>query len=255
MGDKKRKDNKLSPSRTACHYVDLRSRLLEEKVLRDSRSYDVIRGWYSDDTFDKILSEKSKERNFLHRAALQNQIIEKRRVSRESDEARQRERKINEQTIDLVREEDIRNEERKRDIRERLRAEKEATFKARNLWRDMRREAIREENKKIAEIVVEKEVEFKRLTEKKVNFVVRRRRERERERNNNNEKEKTRSRRVEIKGLFFFPPFVPSFFSFPFSFSFVTERHQCHERSDDGENSEEDVGRREQDEGEGGHLQ
>lgn len=179
MSDKKRKDNKLSPSRTACHYVDLRSRLLEEKVLRDSRSFDVIRGWYSDDTFDKILSEKSKERNFLHRGALQNQIIEKRRLSRESDEARQRERKINEQTIDLVREEDIRNEERKRDTRERLRAEKEATFKARNLWRDMRREAIREENKKIAEVVVEKEVEFKRLTEKKVNFVVRRRRKRE----------------------------------------------------------------------------
>lgn len=173
MRDKKRKDNKLSPSHTACHNVDLRSRLLEEKVRRDSRSFDVIRGWYSDDTFDKMLSGKSNERNLLHRAGLQNQIIEKRRISRESDESEQRERKINEQTIDLVREEDIRNEERKREIRTRLRAEKEAMFKARDLWRDIRRAAISEENKKIAEIVVEKEVEFKRLTEKKVNFVVR----------------------------------------------------------------------------------
>ncbi|XP_047351413.1 meiosis-specific nuclear structural protein 1-like [Vespa velutina] len=158
---------KLFRSPTACSFVDIQSRLLEEKIKKDSQSIDIIRQWYSDDTMDKMQLAKLEENKLLYRADLQNQIIEKRRILREFDEERQRERKIIEQMIDVIHEEDIRAEERKKEIQTCLQAEKEAIFEARKVWKDIQKAAINEENKKIAEIIVEKEVEHKRQMEKK----------------------------------------------------------------------------------------
>ncbi|XP_046818075.1 meiosis-specific nuclear structural protein 1-like [Vespa crabro] len=158
---------KLFRSPTACSFVDLQSRLLEEKIKKDSQSIDIIRQWYFDDTLDKMQLAKLEENKLLYRADLQNQIIEKRRILQEFDEERQRERKIIEQMIDVIHEEDIRAEERKKEIQTCLQAEKEATFEARKVWKDIQKAAINEENKKIAEIIVEKEVEHKRQMEKK----------------------------------------------------------------------------------------
>ncbi|XP_035722835.1 meiosis-specific nuclear structural protein 1-like [Vespa mandarinia] len=158
---------KLFRSPTACSFVDLQSRLLEEKIKKDSQSIDIIRQWYFDDTLDKMQLAKLEENKLLYRADLQNQIIEKRRILREFDEERQRERKIIEQMIDVIHEEDIRAEERKKEIQTCLQAEKEATFEAKKVWKDIQKATINEENKKIAEIIVEKEIEHKRQMEKK----------------------------------------------------------------------------------------
>ncbi|KAL2726623.1 meiosis-specific nuclear structural protein 1-like [Vespula squamosa] len=159
---------KLSPSPTACFIVDLQSRLLEEKIHKDAQSFEMIQRCYFDETLNKMLLAKLEEDKRLYCADLQNQIIEKRRILRELDEEKQRDRKIMEQTMDAIRAEDIRKEERKKEIQICLQAEKEASLEARKIWRDIKKDTISKENKKMADIMVEKEVEYKRQMEKKV---------------------------------------------------------------------------------------
>ncbi|KAF7403855.1 hypothetical protein HZH68_006649 [Vespula germanica] len=160
-------NKKISRSPPACFLVDLQSRLLEEKIRKDAQSFDIAQRCYVDDTLNKMLLEKSEENKRLYLADLQNQIIEKRRILRELDEERQRERKIMEQMLDAIHEEDIRTEKHKQKIQTCLQAEKKATFEARKVWKDIQKATISEENKKIADIMVEKELEYKKQMEKK----------------------------------------------------------------------------------------
>ncbi|XP_043501339.1 meiosis-specific nuclear structural protein 1-like [Polistes fuscatus] len=110
---------------------------------------------------------KLEEKKRLYCADLQNQIIEKRRIMRELDEEKQRERKIIEQTIEVINDEDIRQEERKKEIQRCLQAERKAFFEARQCWKEIQKTTIEEENKKIAEAIVEKELEYKKQMKKK----------------------------------------------------------------------------------------
>ncbi|KAI4483297.1 hypothetical protein M0804_008352 [Polistes exclamans] len=152
---------------TACCLDDLKSRLIEDTIKKDSESFEIVQKWYSDDSFDKMELAKLEEKKRLYCADLQNQIIEKRRIMRELDEEKQRERKIIEQTMEVINDEDIRKEERRKEIQTCLQAERKAFFEARQCWKEIQKITIEEENKKIAKAIVEKELEYKKQMKKK----------------------------------------------------------------------------------------
>ncbi|XP_014600086.1 PREDICTED: meiosis-specific nuclear structural protein 1-like [Polistes canadensis] len=152
---------------TACSLVDLKSRLIEDTIKKDSESFEIVQKWYSYDSFDKMELAKLEEKKRLYCADLQNQIIEKRRIMRELDEEKQRERKIIEQTMEVINDEDIRKEERRKEIQTCLQAERKAFFEARQCWKEIQKITIEEENKKIAKAIVEKELEYKKQMKKK----------------------------------------------------------------------------------------
>ncbi|KAI4486884.1 hypothetical protein M0802_012254 [Mischocyttarus mexicanus] len=166
LNDKK----KISRFPTACYNVDIKSRLIEDTIKKDSQSFEIVKKWYSDDSLNKIQLAKLEEKKRLYCADLQNQIIEKRRIMRELDEEKQLERKIIEQMIEVINDEDIRKEERRKEIQRCLQAERQAFFDARKCWKEIRKTEIKEENQKIAQVIFKKELEYKKLMEEKSNI-------------------------------------------------------------------------------------
>ncbi|XP_015177314.1 PREDICTED: golgin subfamily A member 6-like protein 1 [Polistes dominula] len=161
----KKQISRYSP--TLCSLIDLKSRFIEDMIKQDSQSFEILQKWYSDDKFNKIQLANMEEMKRLYCADLQNQIIEKCRIMRELDEERQRERKIIEQTIEVINDEDIRKEEQKKEIQKCLQGERQTFFEARQCWKELQKIAIQEEEQKIAKAIAEKELEYNKQMKKK----------------------------------------------------------------------------------------
>ncbi|KAK2585251.1 hypothetical protein KPH14_009952 [Odynerus spinipes] len=164
---KLRRSKYVSLYPTGCDQANTRARLLEEKVRMEARSIELLEKWKQDKSFNEMQLAIAEEKKRRYCADLQSQIIEKRRILRELDEEKQGERKIAEEMAEAVHEEDLREEERKRETRARLQIEKDSFFEAKRTWKEIRKAAICEENKKIDKAIAEKESEYKKQMEAK----------------------------------------------------------------------------------------
>ncbi|KOC63643.1 hypothetical protein WH47_00711 [Habropoda laboriosa] len=112
-------------------------------------------------------AEKEQEKKFSYKRDLQNQMIDNRRRQREKEEEKHRERKILEEVGQTMHKEDLQAEKKKKDTVALLQAEKEAFLKARQFWKEKRREVLKQEHDEIARIVAKKEAQQKKDAEGK----------------------------------------------------------------------------------------
>lgn len=112
--------------------------------------------------------KKQQQQKSSYKRDLQNQLIDNRRRLREKEEEKHRERKIMEEVGETLHEENSEAEKRKRGTAALLQAEKDAFLKARQFWKEKRREVLRQEHDEIARIIAKREALQKREAEGKV---------------------------------------------------------------------------------------
>ncbi|CAK9824708.1 hypothetical protein ANTRET_LOCUS2833 [Anthophora retusa] len=110
---------------------------------------------------------KEQEKKLNYKRDLQNQMIDNRRREREKEEEKHRERKILEEVGVAMYKEDLEAEKKKKDTAALLQAEKEAFLKARQFWKEKRREVLKQEHDELARIIAEKEAQHKKEAEGK----------------------------------------------------------------------------------------
>lgn len=144
---------------------------LETSVIKEKKREDELRSsklnntWYLGGNLD-ITQQHQKKLNY--RKELQNQIIDNCRKQREKEEEKHRERKINEQIGETIRREDLEAEKHKKKTAFLLQAERDAFLKARQFWKDKRREVLKREHEVISKMISEKEALQRKEAEKKV---------------------------------------------------------------------------------------
>ena len=111
---------------------------------------------------------KQQQKKLSYQRDLQNQLIDNRRRLREKEEEKHRERKIMEEVGETLHEENSEAEKRKTEVATLLQAEKDAFLKARQFWKEKRREVLRQEHDEIARIIAKREALQKREAEGKV---------------------------------------------------------------------------------------
>ncbi|XP_076229250.1 uncharacterized protein LOC116431483 [Nomia melanderi] len=114
--------------------------------------------------------ERLQEKKLSYRRELQNQLINNRRRQREKEEEKHRERKILEEVGETLREEELEAEKLKRDKALLLQAERDAFLKARQIWKDKRREVLKREHDEIARIINQKETRQKEEVQQKTDI-------------------------------------------------------------------------------------
>ncbi|KAK1125082.1 hypothetical protein K0M31_006420 [Melipona bicolor] len=114
------------------------------------------------------LELKQQQKKLSYKRDLQNQLIDNRRRLREKEEEKHRERKIMEEVGETLHEENSEAEKRKRETATLLQAERDAFLKARQFWKEKRREVLKQEHDEIARIIAKREALQKREAEGKV---------------------------------------------------------------------------------------
>lgn len=146
---------------------NLESKLNEERkreeIALNSKLSDV---WpYTDDDLH-VKQEQQKKLNY--RRELQNQLMDNRRREREREEEKHRERKLLEEVGETLRKEDLETKKRAKDTALLLQTEREAFLKARQMWKDKRREVLRQEYDEVSQLIANKEALLREEAEKKV---------------------------------------------------------------------------------------
>ncbi|XP_076241873.1 uncharacterized protein LOC143183931 [Calliopsis andreniformis] len=143
----------------------LQTRLIEEKKrekeLESLKLFDI---WHMNEDLNK---KKREENKLKYKKDLQSQMIDNRRRQREEEEEKHRERKIMEQVGETIMKEDLKAEKYKKKIALLLQAEKDAFLKARQFWKDKRREVLKQEHEETSRILLEKETLHRQEVEKK----------------------------------------------------------------------------------------
>nr|XP_034179529.1 vicilin-like seed storage protein At2g18540 [Osmia lignaria] len=120
--------------------------------------------------FNEVSKTEQQERKLNYRRELQNQLINNRRRLREKEEEKHRERKILEEVGEAMLKEDLQAEKQKRETATMLQAERTAFLKAREFWKEKRREILKQEHDEISRTIAKKEAQQKREAEGKTNI-------------------------------------------------------------------------------------
>ncbi|XP_006563783.2 meiosis-specific nuclear structural protein 1 [Apis mellifera] len=113
---------------------------------------------------------KQQEEKLKYRRDLQNQLIDNRRRLREKEEEKHRERKIIEEVNKVLHEENVEAEKKKKEIAITLQTERDAFLKAREFWKEKRKEILKQEHDEISRIVAKREALQKREAEGKIDI-------------------------------------------------------------------------------------
>ncbi|CAL7938364.1 unnamed protein product [Xylocopa violacea] len=140
---------------------------VEAELMEEKRREEEIRSstMYSPWHFKEDSEMEQQERRLSYRRDLQNQMIENRRRLREMEEEKHRERKIMEGVGEVMYREDLEAEKRKKETAALLQAEREAFLKAREFWKEKRKEVLKQEHDEISRIIVKREALEKREAE------------------------------------------------------------------------------------------
>lgn len=111
---------------------------------------------------------KQQEEKLKYRRDLQNQLIDNRRRLREKEEEKHRDRKIVEEVNKVLHEENVEAEKKRKEIAITLQTERDAFLKAREFWKEKRKEILKQEHDEISRIVAKREALQKREAEGKV---------------------------------------------------------------------------------------
>ncbi|XP_043788673.1 meiosis-specific nuclear structural protein 1-like [Apis laboriosa] len=142
--------------------TDLKKEEWKEEVVQVSN---LIPPWNVKEDFIKQQEEKLK-----YRRDLQNQLIDNRRRLREKEEEKHRERKITEEINKVLHEENVEAEKKKKEIAITLQTERDAFLKAREFWKEKRKEILKQEHDEISRIVAKREALQKREAEGKIDI-------------------------------------------------------------------------------------
>ncbi|XP_048505180.1 meiosis-specific nuclear structural protein 1-like [Athalia rosae] len=119
----------------------------QEKVANEKKNV-----WYNNNDFEKKLELDKKYALIKYKNELCDQLINNEMIRQQNDEEYQRERKIIEQVSEILHNDDIKMVQEKLEKIERTKQERDAFFKARDMWKSKEREAILNEFNKNAEI-------------------------------------------------------------------------------------------------------
>ncbi|XP_053975608.1 trichohyalin-like [Hylaeus volcanicus] len=166
---KRRRTGDAVSSVSSCNAEDMEVKLTERRKQEEEEGKDskLNSVWPYTDDFDFVKQERQKKLNY--KRELQNQMIDNCRRHREREEEKHRERKLSEDIEKALRVEDLEAEKRKKDTAFLLQFEREAFSKARQIWKNKRREILRREYDDILRMVAKKEVlqksEFEQKTD------------------------------------------------------------------------------------------
>lgn len=153
-------DRVKSPARSppSCALNEARSRLIEEEVRLEASQAELSRLWHEDKTVEKLQQAEDERKKRSSRDDLQNQLVDnRRRIQQRRTEEKEQDRKMIERTIRKTQEEDAKMRKRKENDAILLRAEMAASLAAKNAWEKKYKEALKDEDEKIARIIAKKE--------------------------------------------------------------------------------------------------
>ncbi|KZC05933.1 hypothetical protein WN55_06108 [Dufourea novaeangliae] len=137
---------------------------LKEKDLENASNSKLPDVW---PFIDKMDPRQLQEKKLSYRRELQNQQIGNRRRLREKEEEKHRERKILEEVGEALRKEEVEAERQKKEKVLMLQVERDAFLKARQIWKDKRKNLLKREYEEIVKIVAKKEALQKEESEQK----------------------------------------------------------------------------------------
>ncbi|XP_018059910.1 PREDICTED: meiosis-specific nuclear structural protein 1-like [Atta colombica] len=156
----------LSP--TSCGLKEVQSHLIEEKVRLEANQAELLKHWHEDKIFEKLQQAEDEKKKQSRRKDLQNQLADnQRRVQQRRTEEKEQDRKMIEQAIQKTQEEDAKTREKKKNNAIFFRTEMAAAIAAKKVWERKYKEALKEEDKKIARIIVEKEARHEKQLDTK----------------------------------------------------------------------------------------
>lgn len=116
-----------------------------------------MRLWHEDKT-EKLQQAEDERKKRSSRDDLQNQLADnRRRIQQRRTEEKEQDRKMIERAIRKTQEEDAKMRKRKENDAILLRAEMAASLAAKNAWERKYKEALKDEDEKIARIIAKKE--------------------------------------------------------------------------------------------------
>ncbi|XP_076677321.1 uncharacterized protein LOC143373716 isoform X2 [Andrena cerasifolii] len=146
---------KKAQSMSSCTLEKIETDLLEIKKREEAESSKFVEDvWHFSDDMDIAQQQQKK---LKYKRELQNQLIDNRRRRREEEEEKHRERKILEEAGEMISKEKAEAENSKKKTALLLQAEREAFLKARQFWKDKRREFLKQEHDEISRIIADKE--------------------------------------------------------------------------------------------------
>lgn len=147
-------------SSSSCARNEARSRLIEEKVRLEANQAELSRLWHEDKTIEKLQQAEDERKKRSSRNDLQNQLADnRRRVQQRRTEEKEQDREMTERAIRKIREEDVKMRKRKEDDVNLLRAEVAISLAAKKAWERKYKEALKNEDERIARIIAEKEAQ------------------------------------------------------------------------------------------------
>ncbi|EGI69096.1 PREDICTED: cilia- and flagella-associated protein 53-like [Acromyrmex echinatior] len=152
----------FAQSPTRCALKEAQSHLIEEKVRLEANQVELLKHWYEDNIFEKLQQAEEKKKQ-SRRKDLQKQLADnQRRVQQRIIEEKEQDRKMMERAIQKTKEEDAKTREKKENDAIFLRTEMAASIAAKKVWERKYKEALKEEDKRIARIIVEKEAQHEK---------------------------------------------------------------------------------------------
>ncbi|XP_024936212.1 trichohyalin-like [Cephus cinctus] len=129
----------------------------------------VIRDWYQSEEFQRKQEQEYLAKRLKYREDLQNQLVNNYWMRQQRDEERQRERKLVDEVNEVLEEENQKVREEKRATAVHLMGERDAFFKAKEMWKEKEKTRLQDEYVRIGRVAAEKEEEEKKRARVKTN--------------------------------------------------------------------------------------
>lgn len=151
--------------------ADDRLCLIEEKVRLEAKQEKLLNLCHQDKSFEKLLQAKEeKNKKDLH-ICLQNQLADnRRRVEERKSEENDQDRQTIIQMVQKLHEKDAETNKPKDDEFLLLKNERATCMAIKNAWEKKYKEALKLEDENIARIIAKKEIQQKKLLNKKVKY-------------------------------------------------------------------------------------
>lgn len=141
---------------------EARSRLIEAKVRLEASQAELSKLWHEDKITEKLQKVKDERKKQNLRDELQNQLADnQRRVQQDRTQEKEQDRKMMERAMRKVQEEDAKTRKKKENVIF-LKAEMAASLAAKNAWERKYKEALKDEDERIARVIAEKEARQKK---------------------------------------------------------------------------------------------
>lgn len=153
-----------------CVIKETRSRLIEKKVDLEESQAKLTRLLYQEGMQQEKLQQAEQEKRKRNlRADLQRQLMDNhRRIQKKRNKEKEQDRKMIEQTVRKIQEEDARLKRKKDNDMILRREEMTASLAAKDAWEKKYRKALKDEDERISRMIAEKEAKQEKLLDMKV---------------------------------------------------------------------------------------